>query len=46
MRPDLGRIRIGCVGDIIIFDGDALADPSAVWDESRSRTVIQAGVVK
>jgi imidazolonepropionase-like amidohydrolase len=46
MRPDLGRIRIGCVGDIIIFDGDALADPSAVWDETRPRTVIQAGVVK
>lgn len=42
-RPDLGRISIGSVGDIVILDGDPFGDPAALWDETRPRTVVQAG---
>lgn len=46
MRSDFGRIRAGCMGDIVIFDGDAFSDPSAIWDDTRHRTVIQGGLVR
>ncbi len=42
-RPDLGRIAPGCVADLLIVDGDVLADPSVLWDERRPRSVVQAG---
>ena len=42
-RPDLGRVQVGCVADLVIVDGDPFADPSVLW-ESR-RTVVQGGVV-
>ncbi|QGN35612.1 amidohydrolase family protein [Microlunatus sp. Gsoil 973] len=44
-RDDLGRIAPGAVGDMLILDGDVLADPAALWDDSRPRTVIRSGQV-
>lgn len=42
-RSDLGRVEVGCVGDLLVLDGDLTATPSLLWDETRARTVIQAG---
>jgi imidazolonepropionase-like amidohydrolase len=42
-RPDLGRVQVGCVADLLIVDGDPFTEPSVLW-ESR-RTVVQGGVV-
>jgi imidazolonepropionase-like amidohydrolase len=44
-RDDLGRVVPGAVGDLLVLDGDVLADPSALWDDSRPRTVIRSGQV-
>lgn len=44
-RPDLGRIRPGARGDLLIVDGDPLADPSLLWGARESRTVVQAGEI-
>ncbi|MDR3070272.1 MAG: amidohydrolase family protein [Propionibacteriaceae bacterium] len=44
-RPDLGKIEVGRVGDLLILDGDVLADPALLWDETKTRTVIQGGKV-
>ncbi|MDR1431434.1 MAG: amidohydrolase family protein [Propionibacteriaceae bacterium] len=44
-RPDLGRVQRGCVADLLILDGDVLATPDILWEESHPRTVIQAGRV-
>ena len=43
-RPDLGRVRPGCVADLLVVDGDPWDDPSVLWDGDR--TVVQAGVVR
>ncbi|GAB3450631.1 metal-dependent hydrolase family protein [Actinophytocola sediminis] len=40
-RPDLGRVRVGCAADLLVIDGDPLANPALLWGEER--TVIQAG---
>ncbi|HEX6355847.1 metal-dependent hydrolase family protein [Actinophytocola sp.] len=40
-RPDLGRVRVGAVADLLVLDGDPFANPSLLWGEHR--TVIQAG---
>lgn len=42
-RPDLGRVKAGCVADLVILDGDLYADPSVLW--GAGRTVIQGGHV-
>ncbi|UKA59010.1 metal-dependent hydrolase family protein [Arthrobacter sp. FW306-2-2C-D06B] len=42
-RDDLGRIAEGALGDLVILDGNPVDDPSVLWDESRTRTVIKAG---
>jgi imidazolonepropionase-like amidohydrolase len=42
-RPDLGRIRPGCVADLLVVDGDPFADPAVLW--RGGRTVIQDGTV-
>lgn len=44
-RDDLGRLVPGAVGDLLILDGDVLADPAALWDDSRPRTVVRSGQI-
>ena len=44
-RPDLGRIRPGARGDLLIVDGDPLADPSLLWGSAETRTVVRAGEI-
>jgi imidazolonepropionase-like amidohydrolase len=43
-RPDLGRVREGCVADLLVLDGNPLHDPSLLWTAG-PRTVIQAGTI-
>lgn len=40
-RPDLGRVQVGCVADLLILDGNPLDNPALLWGDDR--TVIQAG---
>lgn len=42
-RPDLGGLREGALGDLVIWSGDPLTDIAVVSDESRERTVISRG---
>jgi imidazolonepropionase-like amidohydrolase len=42
-HQEIGRIAIGCVGDLVILDGNPLEDPAVLWDVHRGRTVVQAG---
>lgn len=42
-RPDLGRVQVGCVADLLIVDGDPFTEPSVLW--TSRRTVVQGGVV-
>lgn len=44
-RDDLGRITPGAVGDLLVLDGDLFADPAALWDDTRPRTVIRSGQI-
>ncbi len=44
-RNDLGRIAAGACADLVILDGNPFDEPSILWDESRTRTVIKAGHV-
>ncbi|HYQ70185.1 amidohydrolase family protein [Actinophytocola sp.] len=41
-RPDLGRVQVGSVADLVILPGDPFATPSLLWGDER--TVVQAGV--
>ena len=41
-RPDLGRVAVGAVADLLLLDADPIEDPSVLWEESR-RTVISGG---
>ncbi|GAA1989934.1 amidohydrolase family protein [Amycolatopsis minnesotensis] len=43
-RPDLGRVEEGCVADLLVLDGDPVQEPSLLWDSSKRRIVVQAGV--
>lgn len=43
--PLIGRIGTGAHADVLILDGNPFEDPAVLWDEGRSRTVIQAGRV-
>jgi imidazolonepropionase-like amidohydrolase len=42
--PDLGRIAVGTVGDLVILDGDPFRDPAVLWEEPQRRIVVKAGV--
>lgn len=42
-RDDLGRVVEGATGDLVVLDGDPFEDAAVLWDESRPRTVVQAG---
>jgi imidazolonepropionase-like amidohydrolase len=44
-RPDLGRIEPGRAGDLLILEGDVLAEPELLWDLTKPRTVIQGGEI-
>jgi imidazolonepropionase-like amidohydrolase len=44
-RDDLGRIAVGCVGDLLVLPDDVFARPEALHDERRPRTVIRSGTV-
>jgi imidazolonepropionase-like amidohydrolase len=41
-RPDLGRVQVGSVADLVILPGDPFTTPSLLWGDER--TVVQAGV--
>ncbi|WP_322620035.1 metal-dependent hydrolase family protein [Streptomyces acidicola] len=45
-RPDLGRVAVGATADLLLLDGRLTDDETLLWDEKRSRTVIQGGVPK
>ncbi len=40
-RPDLGRVKVGCVADLLVLDGNPLETPALLWGQDR--TIIQAG---
>lgn len=42
-RDDLGRVAPGCVGDLLIIDGDPFTDAALLWGSPERRTVIRAG---
>lgn len=42
-RDDLGRVAVGARGDLVIFAGNPLEDPSLLWTGRQGRTVIQDG---
>lgn len=42
-RDDIGVLRVGAVGDLVVWSGDPFEDISVISDESRPRTVVQAG---
>jgi len=44
-RDDVGHIRPGACADVVILDGNPFEEGSILWDDSRPRTVIQAGTV-
>jgi len=45
-RPDLGRVEVGATADLLLLDGPLTDDQTLLWDETRSRTVVQGGVPK
>ena len=42
-RGDLGRITEGSYADLLVLDGNPFDEPSILWDESKTRTVIKDG---
>lgn len=44
-RGDLGRIAQGSCADLVVLDGNPFHEPSVLWDESRTRTVIKDGQI-
>ena len=42
-RPDLGRVAPGAVADLVLVEGDPLADIGVLADPSRPRQVLRAG---
>ena len=41
LRNDrIGRIGPGAFGDVLIFDGNPLEDPSLLWSDRRPRVVL------
>ena len=44
-RGDLGRITRGSFADLVVLDGNPFHEPSILWDESKTRTVIKDGQI-
>ena len=44
-RTDLGVVAVGALADLLVVDGDPVADPSLLADPARPPVVIQAGRV-
>jgi imidazolonepropionase-like amidohydrolase len=44
-RGDLGRITRGSCADLVVLDGNPFHEPSILWDESKTRTVIKDGQI-
>jgi imidazolonepropionase-like amidohydrolase len=45
-RPDLGRIAPGARGDLVVYAGNPLEDPSLLWEPGgERRTVVRTGQV-
>jgi imidazolonepropionase-like amidohydrolase len=42
-RPDLGSLRAGAAGDVVIVDGNVLSDVSRLAQRSNIRHVVRAG---
>jgi imidazolonepropionase-like amidohydrolase len=42
---NVGSIRPGAKGDLLLLAGDPFEDPAALWQESDRRVVIQSGTV-
>jgi imidazolonepropionase-like amidohydrolase len=43
-RHDIGRLAVGAVADLVVLDGDPLADPRVLVRPGRLRLVLQAGI--
>jgi imidazolonepropionase-like amidohydrolase len=43
-RGDLGRVRPGCVADLLVVYGNPLRNPELLWGSGDRRTVIRDGV--
>ncbi len=43
--PDVGRIAVGCHADLVVVNGDPLADVRLLQDPARIRLVIKGGQV-
>lgn len=43
--PDIGRIRVGALGDVLLHDGDPSERPELLWTPSPGRVVVKGGVV-
>jgi imidazolonepropionase-like amidohydrolase len=45
-RPDLGRVEVGCVADLLVVGGNLVDNPAVLWSGEQPRTVIQGGTVR
>jgi imidazolonepropionase-like amidohydrolase len=43
-RDDIGRLAVGAVADLVVLDGDPVADPRVLVRPGRMRLVLRAGV--
>jgi len=46
LGDEIGTIEAGKLADVLVVDGDVLADVSILQDRSKLRVVMQGGVVK
>ena len=43
LAGEVGTVEVGRVADLLVVDGDPLADPAVLLDPARRRLVLQAG---
>ncbi|MGH1565029.1 amidohydrolase family protein [Mumia sp. DW29H23] len=43
-RPELGRLAVGSPADLVALAADPVDDVEVLWDASRPRTVVRAGI--